>query len=138
MEPHTPLHRARTIRVATSNSVILDVDLGFGVHIHRRAVLEGVRQQDIPYRFREEARHCLVVLLAKKKLLVQFVDERPQADPAIARIYLNERVHGNPEGLCNLASEDEPCLEISAFFLSLRRNRFDIEQVKAVLNGAKH
>lgn len=136
MEPHTPLRPAKNVHVPTSNSVVLDVDLGFGVHLNRRATLDGVQQKDIPYAQRKEARHCLVVLLAKKKLLVRFADE-DAAKPTIARIYLAERVHGTPPGLTDLPGLDHPVLEISAFFLSLRDSGFDVERVKTVLNGPK-
>jgi len=131
-----PLRHARSVHIPTSNSVVLNVNLGFGVNLNRKATLDGVSQKDVPYHYRKEARHCLVVLLAKKRLLVRFATEDDE-HPCIARVYLNERVHGDPPGLVTMDDSEYPLLEVSTFFLSLREDGFEVQRVLDVLNGPK-
>jgi hypothetical protein len=64
------IYRGRVNRVVTPNLLEVDIDLGLGVHITRRIVLNNYTVGDA-----EKAMHCLVILVGGKSVLVRVDDE---------------------------------------------------------------
>lgn len=130
----TRLLRGRTIRVASLNSIEVELQLGFGVSIRKAVRLEGIDESSVPQHCASEAKHCLVVLLGGKHLLVH-TDAHRQARTLVGRVYLDERVYGDPVGMETPFGMDEFRLDVSVFYDWLRSQAYDIRMVKAVLNG---
>ena len=128
------VYKAKTVRVSSVNSLLVDLDLGFGIHAHRTVYLEGVSVGSVPAPLRKNAMHCLVVLLGGKRLLLRTTDAQ-KVDGVLARVYLAEKVYGNPVGLSVPYGFDDALLDVSEFYLSLRTNGYDVSGVKSILNG---
>ncbi|KKL74226.1 hypothetical protein LCGC14_2067010 [marine sediment metagenome] len=128
------LFRGRTVRVHSLNCVEVELQLGFGVSIKKLVLLEGIEQKDIPRSSRSEAKHCLVVLVGGKKVLVQ-ADAQRKDNYVVGRVFLDEKVYGDPEGMMTPHGMDKALLEISTFYAWLATQKYDIQEVKAVLNG---
>jgi len=130
------LHHGKVIRVLSVNCLDVNVQLGFGVSIVRSFVLEGIEAKDIPPRLRSAANHCLIVLLGGKDVVVHTDDDEKRDGFLIGRVYLNEKVYGEPPGLITPHSLDVPMLEVSAFYKSLAAREYNVMDVKAILNGS--
>lgn len=131
------LKPARVVRVHNANRIEFDLDLGFGVHIHRVFSLQGFDQKQVPEAHRQAAVHAVVVLIGGKSVFVE--PENDRADCREARVYLNERIHGTPIGfVSNIPRLARPILDVSMFMAWLSDHAFDIKLVHAVINGQKH
>jgi len=78
--------QASVIRVAGCEGFDADIDLGFGVHVHR---LVRMRRRDLPYEYAghgQEANHCLVCLVGGKPVLL--VDAREDGKWVTADVFL--------------------------------------------------
>ena len=128
------LHHARVVRVRSLNCLEVDLDLGFGISVMKRIVLEGVDYRGIPKALRSDAKHCLVVLLGGKRVVVH-TDQSKQDGFILGRVYLDERVYGKPEGLTVPFGLTEPMLEVGAFYTWLAGKEFDVHLVKVAING---
>lgn len=133
---------ARTARVPSVYRVEAFVDLDFGVQLRQTFALDAL---DFPIKLEpelfERAKHCLVVLIGGKRLIV-----RP--DPGMreewrllaeipARVYLCEKVYGKPIGYIEHMPEiGIPVLELSPFLSWLWTERFDVDLVREVMNGS--
>ena len=128
-------HHARTIRVHSFNCIEVDLELDYGVYIRKRIVLEGVQQSNVPKHLRIAAKHALIVLVGGKKLVIH-VDSSKMSDGFIpGRVYLAERVYGEPEGMVIPHGLETELLEVSLFYMWLVERDFNMNHVKAILNG---
>ena len=130
----TKLYAGRTIRVHSLNCVEIDLQLGFGVSVRKSILLEGVQPKTIPRRLASGAKHCLVVLLGGKRVIVH-VDDHRKDGFLVGRVYLDEKVYGDPVGMLEPFGLAKTLLEVSTFYAWLADREYDIAQVKAVLNG---
>jgi len=128
------LMTGRTCWVHSLGCVEFELELGFGVSARRSVLIEGIEPRTIPEKMRSEAKHCLVTLLGGKRVLV-LADVRKPDMTVLGRVFLNEKVHGNPEGMAQPPSLEEYLLEVGTFFNWLGSTKYDIQVVKAVLNG---
>ena len=124
----------RTIRVHSLNCVEIDLQLGFGVSVRKSILLEGVQQKGIPRRLAANAKHCLVVLLGGTRVIVH-VDDHRKDGFLVGRVYLDEKVYGDPAGMMEPFGLGKKLLEVSSFYAWLADREYDITRVKAVLNG---
>jgi len=135
--------RGRTVRVQTANRVEVDLDLDFGLRLKRTFLLEDFSLQDVPEEKRSDAKHCLVILVGGKNLVVRpdprTRDKWHSLADLRARVYLRERVFGNPVGFVEqgVSEAGGPVLEISPYMLWLAERGFDVEDVKATMNGSR-
>jgi hypothetical protein len=120
--------------VRSVNCVEVDIDLGFGISVKKTVVLEGIDRADIPKTLVSKAKHCLVVLLGGKNILIHIDDEQKDGH-LYGRVFLDQKVFGDPEGLIKPFGLDEPRLEVSTFYAWLKDQGFDIVLVKNILNG---
>jgi hypothetical protein len=128
------LIRARTVRVERLNCVDVNLDLDFGVQVKKRITLEGVMPKTVDTHKRDAAMHCMVVLLGGKNLLVHVPDGVDKRDGYImGRVYLCDKVYGNPPGLRCPFGLDTELLEVGEFFQYLNENGFNEEVLKRVL-----
>jgi hypothetical protein len=116
------------------NVLEVELQLGFGVSIRKAVRLEGIEERDIPRRNASDAKHCLVVLLGGKRLLVH-TDAHREGRTLVGRVYLDERVYGEPVGMTIPFGLDESRLDVSTFYDWLRAHGYDINVVKSILNG---
>ena len=133
--------RAKTVRVHSIGVVEVSLDLDFGVRVSKVLSIEGIRPLEIPEHLHSNAMHCLVVLLGGKKLLVQPNPDDREAwgrMPTIrARVFVDEKVHGNPIGLTtNIDGVDGDLLDVAPFCHDLCSSGFPVDGVKQVLNKA--
>lgn len=132
------LHHARTVRVQSFNCIEVDLELDYGVSIRKRIVLEGVQRSLVPEYRRKAATHALIVLVGGKNLIVHVETDNAgkMTDGYIpGRVYLAEKVHGDPEGMVIPYGLEDELLEVSLFYLWLMKHDFDMRLVKSVLNG---
>ncbi len=130
----TRLYLARTVRVISFNALEVDIDLGFGVRTRRRVRVEGVDQLGVPAPMQRLAYHCLVVLVGGKRLLVQIDNPRMEGS-ILGRVFLDERVYHNPEGMASVPGLDAERLEVGLYFNWLAGRKFDVTVVRRTLNG---
>jgi len=127
---------ARVQRVHGANRVELDVDLGFGVHISRAFLLEGIDPKSIPEHLVSKAIHALVVLVGGKSVFI--CPEHTRSDARRASIYLNERIHGTPVGfVADVPRLPRPILDVATFFNWIAAQLFDVALVREVVHGKK-
>lgn len=134
---------ARVIRVQTTSRVEALLDLDFGVHVrHSFAIVDAAKLSPSDAELRDRARHCLVVLLGQKRVLLRpdprYRERWHQMSEIPARVYLCERVRGNAIGYIEAGPEfARPVLEVGPYLTWLADQNFDIELVKETLNGAR-
>jgi hypothetical protein len=137
--PYPRLYNARTVRVYSHDSIVADIDLGFGAHVHRRVFIAGVPAR-VQMGVKNEAYHCLVVLLGGKNLLLE-VSATPSDQPFCAKVYLDERVHGSPVGMTcpsgATVSPDNLRLDVGAYYVWLGQRGYDLGVLKETLNGRR-
>lgn len=117
--------------------VIIDFDLWFGIHGHKRVIIEGIDVGRVNAAQRGHAQHCLVVLLGGKRLLVKVADPRVDGS-VLGRVYLDEKVYHKPAGLVevsDLLGDNRERLEIGTYFDALIACNFDVGFVHKTLNG---
>jgi hypothetical protein len=130
----TRLYAGRTVKVLSTNCIEVALDLGFGLHLNKRIVLEGISNRSIPKKHRNAAQHALIILVGGKRLLVH-VDDTKQDGYLTGRVYLDEKVYGEPVGMTIPFGREKPLLEVSEFYRWLGDVEFDLKEVKAALNG---
>jgi hypothetical protein len=130
----TRLYAGRTVKVLSTNCIEVALDLGFGLHLNKRIVLEGIDNRSIPKKYRNAAQHALIILVGGKRLLVH-VDDTKQDGYLTGRVYLDEKVYGEPVGMTIPFGRETPLLEVSEFYRWLGDVEFDLKEVKAALNG---
>lgn len=136
IESDYTLFPARTVCVHAPNLIEATLDLGFGVSLTRIFRLDTVSTDGLDEEAYSRAKHCLVVLLGGKRLLVQPQDERTFKNPIEARIYLDEKTHGKLVGqTCGMSTSVDPVLEVGPYVNWLRARGFDLDDVKFALNG---
>jgi hypothetical protein len=128
-------YAGRTVRVHSFNRVEVALRLGFGVTVEKNIILEGVQRINVSKELRRTAHHALVVLVGGKNLIVQVNGDDEKDGHVMGRVFLSEKVHGEPEGLVTPHGLDQPLLEVGTFFSWLGTQDFDVKAVKAVLNG---
>lgn len=129
------LHEGHVLHIRSVNCVEINLFLDFNVSVVKKILLEGVEIKDILPQARQSANRCLIVLIGGKDVIVH-TNSCEDGEYTIGRIYLNERVYGTPPGMYTPYGLDVPMLEISTFYRSLAPD-YDIEEVKAVLNGSR-
>ena len=130
----TRLLCGRTVRVMSLNSIEVELQLGFGVSIRKAVRLEGIDESSVPRHHASDAKHCLVVLLGGKRLLIH-TDVHRKGRTLVGRVYLDERVYGEPVGMGIPFGMDELRLDVSVFYEWLRANGYNVQAVKVMLNG---
>lgn len=136
MDSTTRLYHGRTIRVCSTDCIEADIDLGFGSHVHRRVLIEGLDRKAVQERMRSKAKHCLVVLLGGKRLVLQTAEPKVEG-MTLCRVFLDEQVYGEPEGMCIPFGMRSEMLEVGTFMSWVGHCGFDIDDVKNVLNGKR-
>ena len=129
------LIRARSIRVEWFNCVDVGLDLDFGVQIRKRIIIEGIQPRDVPKKFHSAARHCMIVLLGGKRLIIRVDPGADRRDGILlGRVYLAEETYGDPPGMRVPHGLDKKLLEVGEFFQYLLTKKFEDEYVKRALN----
>lgn len=128
--------------VPSVNRLRVTIELPFDIAVTRIVTLEEVRHTDFDSDdLRDRAQHCLIVLLGGKSVVVAPSPsglDRWTSKPTLARVYLNERLYGQPVGFTpELPGCTRPVLEVSSFFNSLRAHGFQVGDVKQVINGGR-
>lgn len=132
---------ARTLRVQSVARIEATIDLDFGVMIRRTIVLDGLTlPRDMPDDLRQRAKHCLVVLIGGKRLVIRpdaRSRDRWNSMPEIpSRVYLAERVCGKPIGFIEtLPDANGSVLELAPYLTWLATQHFDVDLVKETMNG---
>lgn len=132
-------YSAKTLRVRTVSRIEALVDLGFDMSIRRTFVLRGVTLP--PQIDTEQAKHCLIILIGAKRLIVrpdvQSCERWGVMEEIPCRIFLAERVFGKPIGYTiNLPEAAGPVLELGPYISWLATQNFDLNVVKQTVNGA--
>jgi len=137
MENPTRIYSGRMKRVNGLASIIVELELGFEIKATKTVIVEGVSSVDVPPRLRSDASHCLVVLLGGKEVFVQIAGDSDgeQNSAILGRVFLARKVFADPEGMMIPHGLSTPLLEIGTFFQSLKERSYDVDYVKAVLNG---
>jgi hypothetical protein len=128
-------YQGRTLRVISFNCAEVELALRFGVKVEKNIIVEGVQKTDVPFHSQRTAQHALVVLIGGKRLVVQVDDDEKKDGFILGRVYLAEKVHGNPVGLVIPKGLETPMLEVGTFMRWLIADGLSIDKVKAVLNG---
>jgi hypothetical protein len=128
--------RAKMIRVHSHDVVEVDLDLGYGTHVHRRLIIEGIDRHSIPKEQRDAAFHSMLVLLGgRTKLLVQTDDFREDG-PFRARVFLDQKVELPPPGTMHAPyGMREQRLEVGQFFSWLAKQGYSKDAVVRTLSG---
>lgn len=131
------LVRGKVDRIHTPNRIEVTLDLGFGVHLARHFVLDGLAfRKESDGKIRQAAHRCLITLLGGKSVLV--LPESRSWSCKYARIYLTERIHGTPVGLiAEIPGIGRPILEVVPFMLWLAGTDFDVKRVREVVQGKR-
>jgi hypothetical protein len=127
----TRLFAGRVAKVHSTNCLEIDLDLGFGVVLRKRIVLEGIQSKDIHREHRRNAKHSLVLLVGGKNVIVHTDPDR-QDGYLVGRVYLNEKVYHDPYGMTIPFGLDSKLLDVSEFFIWLKERGFDITTVKGI------
>jgi hypothetical protein len=128
------LYRAKTVRVIRPSILSVTVDLGFGVSVVRTVRIDGAPENEIPLKFRDSAMHCATVLLGGKRLVIRYHDTESEKVQH-AKVYLDEKVFGNPTGFGHVAGDLDSRLDVGAYLTSLIPLHFNIDLVRKMLNG---
>lgn len=132
---------ARSLRVSNTYRVEAMVDLDFGVQVRRTFVFDDSTQWDgFGDEDRDRARHCAIVLMGGKKLIVQpdpRVRDRWHSMSHIpARVYLADRVYGRPIGFVEVLPEmGGPVLEVAPYLAWLSGQKFSVDLVLETVRG---
>lgn len=121
---------ANVIRVDSPVSIEASLDLGFGITVLRKIILETVSISDIPEGCRDRAFHCLIVLLGGKQVLAK-VDDKRRDGVLVGRVYLTQQLRQPPVELTKVQGYD--LVDVSDLFHWLKFGRFDVEVLKAAL-----
>lgn len=135
-------YRAKTVRVVSLRKIEALVDLDFGVQVQKTFVIDGLRE-DLGVETEQSfsaAKHCMIVLLGGRKLVIRPDPEARSAwhklDAIRASVYVVGSFDDHPVGYVERLSEaDGPALEVGPFVTWLSSQNFDIERVKEALNG---
>jgi len=130
------LHNAKTLRIVDPTTIEAELELGFGVKVHRKIKLEGIDQSIVPSYLKNKAQHVLVVLIGGKKIVVQAATNT--IDPLVrGRVYLDETVHGNPVGMSCPPGAEREMLEVSEYIRWIAGKDFELNEVLFTLNGKR-
>lgn len=116
----------------------VDFDLGFGVHLDRLVDIEGLDASAIDAQYRDALQHCLVVLLVGTRC-VMLTQQRE--GHTIARVYVRDKVKAPPTRrgvMVTPPGEAQEMLAVGPFVRWLAGSHYDVELLKAVLNGKPH
>ena len=128
------LFPAKTARIHTPDCIEAKIDLGFGITVDRRILVDGIYGKGSKLLGYDEAKHCMIVLIGGKKLLIETLDP-PVHGPVRARVFLDEQINERAVGMSKPHGLDSPRLELSAFWAWLASRDFSVDDVRAVLNG---
>ena len=127
------LYFARTLRVRSFDRMDVDIDAGFGVHVHREIVVEGL-PNSVPAPCYQSAFRALTVLVGGKRLVLSIANPSPEDRPVFARAFLNESIHGDAY-LRDVPGCGFRLLYVADLFAALRDREYDIDYLKLILNG---
>ena len=128
------LLRAKTAKVLRPSHLSVTVDLLFSVFVTRTLRIAGAPDIEIPLKYRDAAMHCATVLLGGKRLVIEYHDTETEKVQTV-RVFLDEKVYGNPVGLVPVHSTLEPRLDVGLYLASLLPMHFPVEFVRKTLNG---
>ena len=135
--------QAKTHRVVSPDRIEAQIELPFGVILNKLVQIHGFGFQPGQFSDTEfdRARHCLVVLVGGRRLIVSPCD--PVGDwfrrsPLVARVFLDQKVKNQPIGYTsNLAFSTESVVEAGPYMEWLRTKQFPIDHVNRTLYGDK-
>lgn len=129
------LRKAITRHVHCAGIIDAVIDLGFKISVERTLKLSGVdfpflvdRSQDS--KESQNAKHCLIVLLGGKSILLEIDDE--DSKRLTCKIYLP--VPNIPEGPHVSKLTEGPHLYVNTYMTDLATRQFPVEEVKNLLN----
>jgi len=140
MQTVARIFQGKTLKIHSIDRVEILLELDFDFLARKIFSLElEFDPEDLEEDDYGRAQHCLVVLLGGKRVVVEpeiSVREHWGRRTEIpSRVYLTERVHGQPIGYTEgVPGRAEPVLEVAPFYNSLFP-MFDVQAVKSVLNG---
>jgi len=140
-ESESRVYRGRTLKVVTINCMDVQLDLGLGVNVQKRVVIEGVGKHAlsrIPHHLRQAAMHCMIVLLGGKNLLVQVANVSTTDGCIICRVFIDAPIYVDNPALVIPKGFETPRLEVGKFYNWLSEGRFKVGRVKDVLNTRPH
>ena len=138
-----PLVHGRTKQIVSPSVVEVSLDLGFGVFLAKEVSISGFTLDRTVQRGTDEwlqAKRAAIVLMGSKRLIV--APDAPDREKwgkrptLIARVFLNERIHGRPVGYTEAGLVRNPELELGPFMAWLQVRGWKLSDVKAALNGA--
>lgn len=137
-------YKAKTLRVIPVRKVEALVDLDFGVQVQKTFIIDGLDDNlgvDGEQAW-SAARHCMIVLLGGKKLVVRPDPEVRHAwhrlDAIKANVYVLGTFDDHPVGYVErLPEANGPALEVGPFITWLSSQNFDVARVKEALNGVQ-
>jgi hypothetical protein len=140
MQAVARLFKGKTLKIHSIDRVEIAVELDFDLITRKVFSLElefdpeGLEEDDY-----SRAQHCLVVLLGGKRVMIEpelaLREQWGRRSEVPARVFLVERTFGRPIGHTEgLPGHLDPVLEVAPFYNSLYP-AFDVQDVKAVLNG---
>lgn len=128
------IYEARTIRVLALNRVLVDLSLGFGVHIQRSIVIEGVASS-LPSTHYKNANHCLVIVLGGRDLLVH-TDDTLIDGCLKGRVYIADPAPSAPDGTLAVPyGLDDPRMEVGLMWQWLEKTGFDPRETGRRMHG---
>jgi hypothetical protein len=137
------VYPARTLRVQTLDTALIDVNLGNGNHVHRFVKIDGLDRCLVPPRLRDVAFARMTLIMGGKRLLIETSDfsfeDFSFTGTFTARVFLDEgAVHYDPPGYVFPHGQDKKYLEINTFFRYIVTEGLDNRLVLAHLNGRPH
>lgn len=111
------------------------IELGLGNFTQRTLIVEGM-EEPIPRDLENAAARCMVIIAGGKRLLVQ-TDETRADGPLLARVFLDEKVYGEPLGYVHPYGYQYKRLELGTFWQWITSRGYRDADVKDVLNGPR-
>lgn len=125
---------ADTVEIANVSRVTVNLHVGFGLIVRRHLLIEGVSPRDIPATQLAGARHGAVILLGKRRLVVQVAGADTLDGHVPARVYVDRDVTEDPAYMAVPYGMVKPRLEVGLFFAWMRQFDFDVSVVRDVVN----
>lgn len=129
---------AKTLRITAIDTALIDINLGYGSHVHRYTVIEGLDRKMVP-RFQVERTFTLLTqLIGGKRLLIETCDFRPEG-AFLARVFLDDApINFNPPGYSHPSGFEEKKLEVGTFLRHIIQEGLDSRLMWAYINGKVH
>ena len=129
------MRKATTKHIHCVSLIDADIDLGFKISCERTLKLTGVDfpflvNQTVKTKESECAKHCIIVLLGGKSILVDIEDE--DSKRLTCKVYLP--VPNNPVSKFVVSIGGLSHLDVNGYIMDLANRQFSVEEVKSLLN----